>query len=699
MVSINCTTEDHLELDQLTEFQGGLKNRTDGDYAKIIVSIQKYGFSFPFFVWNHDGINHVLDGHGRLGALKKLKAQGEVIPPLPVVYVDCGNEENAKNLLLRLNSQYGTMTTESVMEFMEGLEFDPFEIALPAGILDLNLNDAVTVDDDESPEPNLEEPAVSKLGEVYQLGRHTLMCGDSTKEEDVAILMDGAKADLVVTDPPYNVNLGQGGSIMSMEKRHRRTDGAFIQNDHMEDSEFYNFLVGMYTNIKKFTKEGGSFYVWHADNEGLNFRSALKAAGLTLRQTLIWNKNALTLGRQDYQWKHEPCQPAGTQVLTTEGYKPIEALTDKDRVISFDSLSGQVKGYKNGGYAIKTASRDYDGLMYTIKCDGRATRVTDNHKFSVRFNPKSTKKYCTYLMRRGNWWRVGMARAYDARQFGLKTRIHQERGEEAWVITVHDDKASAQVMEQILTCKYGIPYTVWETTAIQRKMWRTDSQVGEIYSALDLEAMQKNAERLLADFGRNIKYPLVSRENSGERFSTRVTAKINACNLVPGIMQLPIPEERGVYPSFKWQEIEDVEFERQACKVYSLAVEPYGHYISDGIITHNCLYGWLDGESHSWYNDRKQSTVIDCERPTRSAEHPTMKPVKLFEYLIKNSSKADDLVLDLFGGSGTTMIACQKTKRIARLMELDPHYCDVIRRRWTTWCKENGVEPGEGALE
>ena len=418
MVSINCTTEDHLELDQLTEFQGGLKNRTDGDYAKIIVSIQKYGFSFPFFVWNHDGINHVLDGHGRLGALKKLKAQGEVIPPLPVVYVNCGNEENAKNLLLRLNSQYGTMTAESVMEFMEGLEFDPFEIALPAGILDLNLNDAVTLDDDESPEPNLEEPAVSKLGEVYQLGRHTLMCGDSTNEEDVAILMDGAKADLVVTDPPYNVNLGQGGSIMSMEKRHRRTDGAFIQNDHMEDSEFYNFLVGMYTNIKKFTKEGGSFYVWHADNEGLNFRSALKAAGLTLHQTLIWNKNALTLGRQDYQWKHEPC-----------------------------------------------------------------------------------------------------------------------------------------------------------------------------------------------------------------------------------------------------------------------------------------LYGWLDGESHSWYNDRKQSTVIDCERPTKSAEHPTMKPVKLFEYLIKNSSKADDLVLDLFGGSGTTMIACQKTKRIARLMELDPHYCDVIRRRWTQWCKENGVEPGEGALE
>ena len=112
-----------------------------------------------------------------------------------------------------------------------------------------------------------------------------------------------------------------------------------------------------------------------------------------------------------------------------------------------------------------------------------------------------------------------------------------------------------------------------------------------------------------------------------------------------------------------------------------------------------CLYGWKEGASHNWYGDRKQTTVIDCKRPTASRLHPTMKPVELFEYLIKNSSKEGDVVLDLFGGSGTTLIASEKTNRKGRLMELDPHYCDVIRKRYTKWAKENGKPITSGCLE
>lgn len=112
-----------------------------------------------------------------------------------------------------------------------------------------------------------------------------------------------------------------------------------------------------------------------------------------------------------------------------------------------------------------------------------------------------------------------------------------------------------------------------------------------------------------------------------------------------------------------------------------------------------CLYGWKEGARHSWFSDRKQTTVIDCKRPTASRLHPTMKPVELFEYLIKNNSKAGDIVLDLFGGSGTTLIACEKNNRKARLMELDPHYCDVIRRRYTKWAKENNKPITSGCLE
>lgn len=146
MIEIKCTGSDTIDIDQLTEFQGALKERDAGDVEKIIKSIKKHGFSFPFFVWAHAGengayINHVFDGHGRLMALKKLRAQGEEIPELPCVYVSAKNEAEAKELLLKLNSQYGHMTAESVAEFLGELKIDFSEIALPDGVLDLNAVD------------------------------------------------------------------------------------------------------------------------------------------------------------------------------------------------------------------------------------------------------------------------------------------------------------------------------------------------------------------------------------------------------------------------------------------------------------------------------------------------------------------------------------------------------------------------------
>ena len=116
--------------------------------------------------------------------------------------------------------------------------------------------------------------------------------------------------------------------------------------------------------------------------------------------------------------------------------------------------------------------------------------------------------------------------------------------------------------------------------------------------------------------------------------------------------------------------------------VYSLAVEKHHHYISDGIITHNCLYGWREGASHNWYSDRKQSTVIDWDRPTRSTLHPTCKPVGLVGYFMKNSSKKGDIVYDGFGGSGTTLIAAEQLGRCCRMVELSPHYTKVIICRY-----------------
>ena len=180
----------------------------------------------------------------------------------------------------------------------------------------------------------------------------------------------------------------------------------------------------------------------------------------------------------------------------------------------------------------------------------------------------------------------------------------------------------------------------------------------------------------------------------------------------------------------KWVPIQLVTAEKFSGKVYSLAVEKYEHYIADGIVTHNCLYGWKDGKGHYWEGRRDLSTVFDETRkdwrkmnkeellaelkrvdneikttvvyedkPARNAEHPTMKPVRLFERLIRNSSKEEDIVLDPFAGSGTTIIACAKSGRIARVVEFDPKYADVIRKRWTTWAMENNREIGTGGLK
>ena len=228
----------------------------------------------------------------------------------------------------------------------------------------------------------------TKQGDIYLLGQHRLMCGDSTNEADVKKLMNGRAADLLLTDPPYNVDIKNSKDMK-------------IINDNMDNDSFRKFLIDAFKAADAGLKEGASYYIWHADSEGLNFRSACEAVGWKVRQCLIWNKNTFSLGRQDYQWKHEPC-----------------------------------------------------------------------------------------------------------------------------------------------------------------------------------------------------------------------------------------------------------------------------------------LYGWKDGAAHYFVDDRTQSTVINEDKPAANSEHPTMKPIKLVSRLIKNSSRQNELVLDVFGGSGSTMIACEQLNRSCYMMELDPKYCDVIINRW-----------------
>lgn len=348
----------------------------------VMKSIEEFGFKVPVVI---DKNGTIVTGHTRLKAAKKLGMK-----MVPCIVADDLTPEQIKAFRLADNkvAEAAEWDMELLNEELDGIvDIDMSDFNF-SDITDSPSSEDVVEDDGE----NIELPSEPKtrLGDIWVIGRHKLMCGDATSEDVLKRLMGGDKADMYLTDPPYNVAY-EG----------KTEDKLTIQNDSMEDSAFYQFLVDSFVAADSVMNEGAAFYVWHADSEGYNFRGACRAVEWELRECLIWNKNTMVLGRQDYQWKHEPC-----------------------------------------------------------------------------------------------------------------------------------------------------------------------------------------------------------------------------------------------------------------------------------------LYGWKGGAAHNWYSDRKQTTVIDMNKPNRNAEHPTMKPVQLFAYLMENSSKPGDIVLDSFCGSGTTLIACEQMSRAARVLELDPKYCDVIVERY-----------------
>lgn len=382
------------KMEEIKEYENNPRNN-DNAVEYVARSIKDFGFKIPIIV---DKNNVIVAGHTRYKAAKELN-----LTEVPCIVADDLTDEQIKAFRLVDNksaelAEWNLELLNIELENIHDIDMNLYNFELS------ELLDNVIEDDYEIELP--EEPK-TKHGDIYKLGNHYLMCGDSTKESDVAKLMNNNKADLFLTDPPYNVALGNHDTPETARQRHRRTDGLIIMNDKMSDNDFLDFLTKCFSIAKDNMKDGASFYIWHADNESLTFRQALKNSGLELRQTLIWNKNAITLGRQDYQWKHEPC-----------------------------------------------------------------------------------------------------------------------------------------------------------------------------------------------------------------------------------------------------------------------------------------LYGWKDGASHSWFSDRSQPTVLDFKKPSKSEDHPTMKPIELFAYQIKNSSKVNDIVLDTFGGSGTSIIACEQLNRICFTMELDPRYCDVIVDRWETFTNQ-----------
>ena len=286
------TTEMQLvDINKLIPYVNNARTHNAQQINKLRSSLREFGFINPVII---DRDFNVIAGHGRIMAAKE-----EGINEVPCVFVDYLTEAQKKAYILADNrmAMDAGWDEELLKVEIEALQAEDFDLSLTgfdeselAGFFD-TADDAK--DDDFDVDAELEKPPVTKNGDLWLLGNHRLLCGDSTKEESYTLLTNGKKANLVVTDPPYNVNYqGAAGKI---------------KNDNLENDKFYQFLFDAFTCMEKTMADDASIYVFHADTEGLNFRKAFADAGFYLSGTCIWKKQSLVLGRSPYQWQHEPC--------------------------------------------------------------------------------------------------------------------------------------------------------------------------------------------------------------------------------------------------------------------------------------------------------------------------------------------------------------------------------------------------------
>lgn len=276
----------------LIPYDKNAKEHPQEQINQIKHSIQEFGFNDPIAI---DQNNIIIEGHGRLQALKELGHN-----TVECIVLDHLTETQKRAYIiahnkLTMNTGFNLETLREELEAIKAMDFDLTITGFELDELDtiLNIDDLDNVEEDNY-ELELPNEPTSEYGDIWVLGKHRVMCGSSVEEYDVDTLLQGEQIDLIVTDPPYNVN-------------YESSHGMKIQNDHFENSNlFYEFLFEYFKQAAQHTKLGAPIYVFHSDTERVNFQNAMKESGFELKQVLIWVKNALVMGRQDYHWRHEP---------------------------------------------------------------------------------------------------------------------------------------------------------------------------------------------------------------------------------------------------------------------------------------------------------------------------------------------------------------------------------------------------------
>lgn len=287
------TKMEMVEIDKLVPYVNNARTHSKEQIMKLRSSLREFGFINPVII---DSQFNIIAGHGRV-----LAAKEEKMDKVPCVLVDYLSEAQKKAYIIAdnkmaLDAGWDEELLRIEIEELEGMDFDLSLTGFDVSELDelFSSSDKKEIEDDKFDLTSaLEKASFVERGDVWSVGRHTLMCGDATNKEDVDKLMDGKRANLVITDPPYNVAFESSA-------------GLSIKNDKMAGDKFYEFLLLAFKNMASHLESGGAAYVFHADTEGLNFRKAFIDAGFHLAGCCIWVKNSLVLGRSDYQWQHEP---------------------------------------------------------------------------------------------------------------------------------------------------------------------------------------------------------------------------------------------------------------------------------------------------------------------------------------------------------------------------------------------------------
>jgi len=511
------------------------------------------------------------------------------------------------------------------------------------------------VDDDEVPE--VQPEAITKPGDIWLLGKHRLLCGDSTIIDDISKLANGQLVDQLITDPPYNVAY-EG----------KTKDAMKIKNDSMADDKFRQFLRDAFTAADTVMKPGAVFYIWHADLEGYNFRGACVDANWKVRQCLIWKKSTMVMGRQDYHWKHEPCLygwkdgaghlwatdrkqttilefdkpsrngehpclPAGEQVFVNGEWMAIENVAIGD--------------HTNYGPVIDISSHHANAIVELILEDGQSTSATTNHPFLVYSNGSIAWKEAGLISE--DDYILTLERIHGTIKPCTKTALvtlqKKATGESPsmdgceWSIALSGSSTTGQFLTE---CKSITEIMTSSTIQFQTSLLSLPLNTNGYTQIADLEtewkksgaSSVKNGGQSTASIG------TITEEESGLQASASHASSSETSK-----------EERFVF-----RKVGSVRTTQEKTKVYNLTIQ--------GIPVFDTKIG---------------------------VSHNTMKPVALFEYQMLNNTKGGDIVLDTFGGSGTTMIAAEKNGRIAYLCELDPKYCDVIIKRWQTWTGQKAI--------